>query len=625
MNDAEKPSGLETLQVQTETGAPAAVVVPAAAAGVPAATADAPHAAVAAPSAAANAPPVNTGAPSPAESAEHFPREGLTMAAIRAFAAESGCAAADAVSLAGGGAGLTTSEVCARFVVPATADTGASYCAGLVAYGSPHVGYANVFVSHVWAYRFLDVVAALESWAGDREPAPFFWFDIFTNSQHNTGARPFSWWTQVFRQNVGAIGRTVLVTDYGMRPARRAWCVWELASTLTERARLEVAALPSFAARLRKEQGFLATFVCDVERAEAFLPGDRASILAAIEHTVGFTATNNAIAGAFTAWMGRAMLGLLAELPAGERGTSELLLRTVSVVLSDYYLDSGSLEYEDAFSTAVALLHEAVEARTRAFGPSSEQAKDALNQLLFSAKRVNAHALVEATARRILSLHPDSPDSPTVQLDLATALHAQGGGGGVDSARRAAEALEIFEKHAALCEEELAAACEDRSEDEDESAESGAVGSDEARADSDKEAGGADEEGSFSGSGSGSEDERERERECQREALVRRLDGALVPIVELHTLAGRYEAAQAARVRRSAGASTRAASILPHVHALVVGQAMPCDGTRIFVSRLGNCASCSACGATDISTAFIAVCAECERHMECVPCSRRGL
>ena len=42
----------------------------------------------------------------------------------------------------------------------------------------------------------------------------FFWFDIFSNSQHNVADKPFEWWTQVFQSNVQRIGHTLLVLEW---------------------------------------------------------------------------------------------------------------------------------------------------------------------------------------------------------------------------------------------------------------------------------------------------------------------------------------------------------------------------------------------------------------------------
>ena len=96
-----------------------------------------------------------------------------------------------------------------------------------------HIGQATAFVSHAWGHQFLDVIAALEDY-DSRQPVPtFFWFDIFSNNQHKTAARDFSWWQTVFRDNIGKLKKTLLVLEWdNPKPLTRAWCLWEMVSTV---------------------------------------------------------------------------------------------------------------------------------------------------------------------------------------------------------------------------------------------------------------------------------------------------------------------------------------------------------------------------------------------------------
>jgi len=95
---------------------------------------------------------------------------------------------------------LRTTDVCDRFLKPSTVYYQASYC-GLAKTDptrSDHIGQATAFVSHSWRHEFLDVVAALEDF-DSRQPTPtVFWFDIFSNNQHKSPNREFTWWQTVF-------------------------------------------------------------------------------------------------------------------------------------------------------------------------------------------------------------------------------------------------------------------------------------------------------------------------------------------------------------------------------------------------------------------------------------------
>ncbi|KAJ1621694.1 hypothetical protein T492DRAFT_886527 [Pavlovales sp. CCMP2436] len=73
------------------------------------------------------------------------------------------------------GEALTTEDVSLEIIKPATAPMGCSYAhllAGAHAHLAPmgdrrDVGRANVFVSHAWAYKFADLVGAIESAAAE--------------------------------------------------------------------------------------------------------------------------------------------------------------------------------------------------------------------------------------------------------------------------------------------------------------------------------------------------------------------------------------------------------------------------------------------------------------------------
>ncbi|KAJ1548757.1 hypothetical protein HK405_015596 [Cladochytrium tenue] len=102
--------------------------------------------------------------------------------------------------------GLTTADVNAKIVQPATLYAKASLVDCLLAYGDTHnIGPADWFVSHAWMYPFLDVVDALDryfdnanSTGQDENPDPFLWFDLYTNSQHDTATKPFEFWETTF-------------------------------------------------------------------------------------------------------------------------------------------------------------------------------------------------------------------------------------------------------------------------------------------------------------------------------------------------------------------------------------------------------------------------------------------
>lgn len=248
------------------------------------------------------------------------PIEGVSLEALRAFLAE--CGGRSAVE------GLSTGAVCARFVQPQTAADGCSWVTLRTPTAPPDwFGRANVFISHAWGSTFLDLYDAIEAWAAEHStaaalagddavagssapPRPLFWLDTLVNSQHGTADRPFEWWTTVFLENVRSIGHTVLVLDYEtVLPLTRAWCLWEVASTLAVGARFTVVMAPRqrapFTRELLSDFDALVRRTCsvDVSRAQATVPADRDRILSAAAETVGLEAINARVIGALKAWM----------------------------------------------------------------------------------------------------------------------------------------------------------------------------------------------------------------------------------------------------------------------------------------------------------------------------------
>jgi hypothetical protein len=163
---------------------------------------------------------------------------GISLAGINAF-----------ISRCGGNAclqNLTTADVCERFIKPFTAESKLSYIDHIsMAHGlayelydcdkkpdedvPQHYGTANLFISHAWKYEFLHVMQAIDGYIkqlqepcsdtqrslGNEEsrrhgcssrPVAFVWFDLFTNNQHESVERPFSWWCDTFMKAIKQIG-----------------------------------------------------------------------------------------------------------------------------------------------------------------------------------------------------------------------------------------------------------------------------------------------------------------------------------------------------------------------------------------------------------------------------------
>jgi len=188
----------------------------------------------------------------PSTTGDDFPTDGITLKGIRHFIESHGGeqAFASALSDYSRERGLPpgkTSDICDVFLKPATVALQESYC-GLAKTDptrSGHISQATAFVSHAWGQQFLDVVAALEDY-DSRQPTPtLFWFDIFSNNQHKAPNREFSWWQTVFRDNIGKLKKTLLVLEWDdPKPLSRAWCLWEMVSTVDTRSEFHVLMSP---------------------------------------------------------------------------------------------------------------------------------------------------------------------------------------------------------------------------------------------------------------------------------------------------------------------------------------------------------------------------------------------
>ncbi|KAJ3056529.1 Kinesin light chain 3, partial [Rhizoclosmatium hyalinum] len=125
-----------------------------------------------------------------------------------------------------------------------TQTSGLSLCAQLYLSNAtfnsaPIIQDAKWFISHAWKYKFTSVIGALYNFCAKERLDPettIIWFDLFSNSQHGTAAKPFEWWETVFMNAVKSIGNVVMVLQPwdDPIPLKRVWCIFELyASTVT--------------------------------------------------------------------------------------------------------------------------------------------------------------------------------------------------------------------------------------------------------------------------------------------------------------------------------------------------------------------------------------------------------
>ena len=219
--------------------------------------------------------------------------------------------------------GKSTFNVCEEIVKPFTLESKSSFCRHMMKKSSKAgIGKADVFISHAWKYMFLDVVDALVAHFKD-EPDAIIWFDIFSVNQHTSNNKTFDWWSSTFQEAIRKFGRTVMILLpwHDPVPLTRAWCLWELYSTIITDVKFEVAFSPS------EYDNFLHTMMVapeqsinqmkakiNVENSSAQNDIDRQQIFQAIQKRTTFDKLNNIVFQCLEKWVLETLINRLTYL-----------------------------------------------------------------------------------------------------------------------------------------------------------------------------------------------------------------------------------------------------------------------------------------------------------------------
>lgn len=232
---------------------------------------------------------------------------GISLSGLRAFVEANGGRRAFE--------GKSTNDVKAAFVLPCTAVSAQSYASVARASGSPHIGRANRFLSHVYSAPFLKSLDALEAWeeqeaAAGRSTPSFYYFDLFVVNQHGQGpVIPFAELRDEFGNGVRGVGHTLLLMEWADATAlRRMWCVFELYTTLACGVPLDVVMAPddetAFLEALHSDfDSLVQKTIIDAELATAREPADEENIRRAIVESVGFRRLNELVISGLQDWM----------------------------------------------------------------------------------------------------------------------------------------------------------------------------------------------------------------------------------------------------------------------------------------------------------------------------------
>ncbi len=323
--------------------------------------------------------------------------------------------------------GKSTAWVKLNVVLPSTFSSKTSYVAPLAAAGSPHVAPATAFISHAYDDEFLGVIDSLAALEAKEGSSAFYYFDLLVVNQHSQSAVvPFEVLRDEFGCSVKAIGRTLLVLRWADPiPLQRAWCVFEMATTLAVGASMKVLMPPvdavAFKEALINNFDSLTYKTCsvDVEKAEAREKADLDNIKRVIKEAGGFLKTNQLVIEAMKSWMveeGRAAL-----TSAGRRTERAALMSCLALLLSE----QGKL------GEAEPLHLEALAVRRRTLGSEHPHTLNTISNLASVVKEQGrldeAEPLyLEALAARRRTLGSEHPDTLGSINNLANLLKAQG-------------------------------------------------------------------------------------------------------------------------------------------------------------------------------------------------------
>jgi GTPase SAR1 family protein/tetratricopeptide (TPR) repeat protein len=194
--------------------------------------------------------------------------------------------------------GLTTLDVMIKCVLPQTEATHLSWCEHLLSEGNSgnYVATAEIFLSHAWSYKFLDVVDAVERHFKGSKKDPYIWFDIFSVSQHKSESRDIKWWQSTFLNAVGCMGQVLMVMHPWDNPTTltRVWCIFEIYASEATQSRFCVVMTEDESNRLvadmcKDPEALLRTLsTISCEASDATKKEDKYQILEVIQRSVGF-------------------------------------------------------------------------------------------------------------------------------------------------------------------------------------------------------------------------------------------------------------------------------------------------------------------------------------------------
>ena len=357
-----------------------------------------------------------------------FPKNGVKLSYLLNHFVEE-CGGREALE------GLTTTEVCEKFVKPFTKDYQLSYCDMILEKAKENdeldgvVQTATVFISHAWKYEFLHVLSALEDHFKD-EPDKIVWFDIVSNNQHKATELEYDWWATTFKDAIKEFGHTVMVIAPWKDPIpyKRAWCIFEAYCTSVTGAKFEIAMSNNehrvFIEECYKD-GTTNTIkkmlsIVNAEKSEAWNPMDKENIHFVIRKQVGFAKINSMLFEQMRDWVLKVALAELNVVKIDTEDERDLMA-----------LVGGLYESQGKYDEAEPLYKECLAKRETILGkdhPNTLQSMNNLALLYKSQGKYDEAEIVykECLAKRETILGKDHPSTLNTMNNLALLYKSQG-------------------------------------------------------------------------------------------------------------------------------------------------------------------------------------------------------
>ena len=223
---------------------------------------------------------------------------------------------------------LTTTAISEQFVKAENGGKGAPYINKYIGMkdedGKPYLATATVFVSHAWQYKFYDVVFTAMQQHANEYANTYFWFDLFTNNQHDVADKSFEWFCTTFQDMIRSIGSTLLILSPWHDPVllRRVWCLFEVYNALETSGKLHIQVPGSereiLAEAVVQDSDCLIQKLSNIriEKAQATIASDKDLILKVIQNSEGgYYGVSKQVKDRLRAWYMEQLDDLVCESP----------------------------------------------------------------------------------------------------------------------------------------------------------------------------------------------------------------------------------------------------------------------------------------------------------------------